>query len=210
MTTFLTIPPTEDLPELPDDQHKIDSQCDLREALFSVPHERNCPSEILDSMRLLGLEYYGFDHQMHRGQIVMHHALEEEIQSLFEFMRSLRFPVEKVVPVARYAWLDDPSMADNNSSGFNYRTISGTDRLSVHSFGAAIDINPRLNPWMRRREQGMLIDPPGATYNPEVPGTFFEQHPVVLFLQARGWTWCGEWTDKDYHHFEKPHGIVPS
>lgn len=31
-------------------------------------------------------------------------------------------------------------MAADNSSAFNYRTIAGTDRLSRHALGRAVDI----------------------------------------------------------------------
>lgn len=36
---------------------------------------------------------------------------------------------------------DNKSMSANNTSAFNYRVISGTKKLSNHSYGLAIDIN---------------------------------------------------------------------
>jgi len=46
----------------------------------------------------------------------------------------------------------------NNTSGFNYRKITGTDKLSTHSFGRAIDINPVLFRMIFgfRKEQNMI------------------------------------------------------
>lgn len=39
-------------------------------------------------------------------------------------------------------------MLDNNTSCFNYRIVDGTDHLSKHALGCAIDINPFYNPYV--------------------------------------------------------------
>ena len=49
-----------------------------------------------------------------------------------------------------YGANDEKSMAANNTSAFNYRVISGTTKLSNHSYGMAIDINPRINPYITK------------------------------------------------------------
>jgi peptidoglycan L-alanyl-D-glutamate endopeptidase CwlK len=101
----------------------------------------------------------------------------------------------------KYGWSDDESMAANNSSGFNYRYIAGTDKLSQHAYGRAIDINPLFNPYIR----GDVVDPPGGVYDPSRPGTLVAGDAIVQAFEARGWTWGGRWdTRKDWHHFEKP------
>ncbi|MCK7509072.1 MAG: M15 family metallopeptidase [Desulfobacterales bacterium] len=51
-------------------------------------------------------------------------------------------------------------MADNNSSGFNFRVIADTNKLSLHSFGRAVDINPVQNPVIY---PAGIIAPAGAT-----------------------------------------------
>ena len=53
-----------------------------------------------------------------------------------------------MVRVSDYGGDDERSMAANNSSGFNFRTIAGPDRSSNHSFGVAIDLNPVQNPYV--------------------------------------------------------------
>ena len=43
---------------------------------------------------------------------------------------------------------DDPaSMADDNTSGFNCRQVTGGSGLSPHSYGIAIDLNTVENPY---------------------------------------------------------------
>ena len=104
-------------------------------------------------------------------------------------------------PIVRYGWSDEASMAADNTSAFNYRLIAGTDRLSRHATGRALDINPRRNPAVYPDGR---IAPAGAVYRPGSPGTFTGEHPVVLAFRERGWRWGGDFTHlQDYHHFEK-------
>lgn len=175
----------------------VDSAMTFHEAVAGTA----APEEVLRSLRLLEVEYLGLDGRDHRGQMVVHEALEAEVLDLFRLMETLRFPVARVVPVVRYDWSDDASMADNNSSAFNYRVVEGTDRLSNHAFGRAVDINPFLNPVLCRDGR---ITPPGASWRPEVPGTLSEGHPVVRAFLERGWRWGGQFSDyADLHHFDK-------
>jgi peptidoglycan L-alanyl-D-glutamate endopeptidase CwlK len=169
----------------------------LQEALSG----KEMPPEIREMQTLVEVGFWGFDAQWQRGAIVVHRELAEETAAIFAEIAAARFPIEKVVPVSRYDWSDDLSMEDNNSSGFNYRLAVGKTDLSQHAWGRAIDINPRQNPYLRDE----LVLPPGAVYNPSVPGTLLENGPVVLAFEKRGWTWGGRWTTrKDWHHFEKP------
>ena len=117
-------------------------------------------------------------------------------------MEQWRFPIAGVVPIVRYGWSDEASMAADNSSAFNYRTIAGTDRLSRHALGRAVDINPRENPAVYPDGR---IAPAGAVYRPGSPGTFTDDHPVVCAFREKGWHWGGHFDHmRDYHHFEKP------
>ena len=161
----------------------------------------NCPVEVLETQVLLSVRYWGFDDTAHEGQIVVHRDIEEDANYLFAYMRKAKFPLHSVVPVSHFAWDDSTSMAANNSSAFNYRVIAGTDRLSNHALGRAIDLNPALNPFIR---QGRTY-PEGATYDVGQPGVLDAKHPVVRAFKRRGFTWGGDWTEPvDYQHFEKP------
>ena len=92
-------------------------------------------------------------------------------------------------------------MAKNNTSAFNYRVVSGTNRLSKHSSGRAIDINPFQNPFLSKSKR---ITPIGAKYNKKAAGTLYSTHEIVTILKNKGWKWGGDWTSiKDWQHFEK-------
>ncbi len=180
----------------------IDSNMTLEEAL-KIDQKLSAPQEILEKQRIVEVQYFSFDRTLHKGQIVVHVDLVEDVGEAFDIIRKSRFPVFSVIPVAhkKFMWDDKKSMLQNNSSGFNYRTIAKTNRLSNHAFGKAIDINPAINPYMLT---GYRF-PEDVDYDPTVPGTIIANSPLVAYFKKNGWVWGGEWTDiKDYQHFEKP------
>lgn len=160
------------------------------------------PQDVLDDLVLTNVEYYGFDGFIHKGQLVLHKDVEKDILDIFDMMKKQKFPVEKCIPIVKYDWSDDRSMADNNTSAFNFRYIAGTKKVSNHSYGIAIDINPVQNPAVYNDGK---ISPEGATYKTDAPGTLTKNNFIVKELKKRGWRWGGDWTSlKDYQHFNKP------
>lgn len=175
----------------------VDSNMTLEEALQGT----NAPQNIIDDLVLINVQYYGFDGKLHQGQLVMHKTLEKDIVEIFEMIKEKKFPIKKCVPIVKYNWSDNASMEDNNTSGFNYRFIAGTKRLSNHSYGRAIDINPFQNPAVYGDGS---ISPKGAKYDKDALGTLTNNHFIVKEFKKRGWNWGGDWKSlKDYQHFDK-------
>ncbi len=167
------------------------------------------PENIINLQEICIVEFLGFDKKIHQGQIVVNRNVADDIRDLFVYMLSISFPIQSVVPVSHpnIKWADDTSVSYNISSGFNYRNIAGTNRLSWHAKGLAIDINPIQNPYIRFDDTGKELwrAPKDGVYDVTTPGTLYKNHPIVLFLQKRGWEWGGDWTvgRVDYQHFEK-------
>ncbi|MEJ5245256.1 MAG: M15 family metallopeptidase [Bacteroidota bacterium] len=175
----------------------IDSDLTFEEAIKGT----TAPKEIIDSLVLINVVYYSFDNKLHRGQLVVHKSVQKDITDVFELIRNERFPVANSIPIVKYNWSDSASMANNNTSSFNYRKIAGTNRLSLHSYGLAVDINPFNNPVVYNDGR---ISPKGAKYNPKKIGTFTSACPIVQKFKELGWRWGGEFNSfKDYHHFDK-------
>lgn len=175
----------------------IDSDYTIGDALKEI----DAPPDIMNNLKLIDVQYYSFDGKLHQGQLVIHKDLTNDLISIFKIIREERFPVAKVIPIVHYNWNDEISMEDNNTSAFNYRFIAGTKKLSNHSTGTAIDINPLLNPYIRKD----LHQPVGSVYNPERTGTITRDGFLVREFKRLGWEWGGDWKDrKDYQHFEKP------
>lgn len=175
----------------------IDSEMTLEEAVAGT----KAPKDVLDNIVLINVEYYSFDNKLHKGQIAAHKDLEKDIISLFQIIKAEKFPVGKAVPIVKYNWSDSASMEDNNTSAFNYRTIAGTDRLSNHALGKALDINPFKNPVVYKDGK---TTPSKAVYKPGNPGVFSAAHKLVLEMKKMGWRWGGDFNSyKDNHHFDK-------
>lgn len=168
----------------------------LNEALAG----KEIPDEIKKDLMLIDVPFISFDGEVRAGQLVVHRDLAEEAIVVFKKLTDLHFPIEQVIPVVAFGWDDDTSMRANNTSGFNYRIIYGTDRLSNHSYGRALDINPMQNPYVRR--DGSVV-PEGARYATTQSGTITTE--IAALFKSFGWSWGGDWTDrKDWQHFEKP------
>lgn len=168
-----------------------------------------CPIEILVRQVAINVPYIDFDGNLQKGVIEVDKDVRKDVIDFFAKALELKFPIEKVVPSSHpdYEWDDEKLMANNMSSGFNYRVIAGTDIVSPHGQGRALDINPRLNPYIRYEADEIIVAPKGAIWDISKPGTLFEEHPLVSFMKNRGWEWGGDWTPDygrtDYHHFQK-------
>jgi hypothetical protein len=69
----------------------------------------------------------------------------------------------------------------NFGGAYNYRPMRGSTKLSMHSFGAAIDLNTDTNKM----------------------GTRGDMSPVLVALFAHyGWTWGGNWLNPDPMHWQ--------
>jgi hypothetical protein len=174
----------------------IDSEMSFEEAVAG----REFPKEIRENLALVEVQYVSFDGLVHQGQLVVHRDLADDVRVRFVELLFIRFPIEKVIPIVAYDWDDEASMQDNNTSAFNYRAIYPITKLSNHSTGRAIDINPKLNPCTASNG---VIQPLGGVYDVTVSGTLVASNKAVAVFVANGWTWLGARARKDWQHFEK-------
>lgn len=104
--------------------------------------------------------------------------------------------------LAAIAALDPPADVwfREAGGGFNWRVIAGTDRLSAHSFGAAIDLNADLGGYWRWA---------GAAEGAVGPWNSAMPPALIAAMERRGWIWGGKWHHYDGMHFEyRPELIV--
>jgi len=174
---------------------------ELRDQLTGSSWHAGCPVG-LDELRLLELPHWGFDGELHAGRLVVAAAVAEDIVTAFAAIYERRFPIERMRLVDEYGADDDRSMADNNTSAFNCRTITGGGSWSRHSYGTAIDVNPVQNPYVRGET---ILPPAGSEYvdrSLRRPGMILDPGPVVRAFRGIGWGWGGDWDSfKDYQHF---------
>jgi len=156
-------------------------------------------------LRRVELDYLGLDARSHRGELVVHQDLVDEVVAVFDRLYRLGFPIERMRTVDNYPNADDElSMRDNNTSAFNCRGIPGSGSWSFHAYGRAIDVNPRFNPFIHSTgafepaNAGVYLDRDRID-----PGLLKADDTAVRAFTDRGWRWGGYWrTPKDYQHFE--------
>ena len=73
---------------------------------------------------------------------------------------------------------------------YKCRDIAGTHRPSMHSWGAAIDINPAFSDYWRWSR------PPAPPYRNRIPPE------IVTIFERHGFIWGGRWSHFDTMHFE--------
>lgn len=167
----------------------------------------NCdlPYEELRYIRVL---YHAFDGTCQIGELIVNRAIAQDILDIFRELYALSYPIEHMVLIDEYDADDERSMAANNSSAFNYRYVAGTTRLSKHSLGWAIDINPLYNPYITRIDGEIRVLPENgkdyADREKDCPYYIRKGDACYEAFISRGFTWGGDWKNsKDYQHFEK-------
>lgn len=168
------------------------------------------------------LLYWGFDDKEHVGALIVNKELAKDVLEIFLELYKNKFPIEQMRPIYEFKNDDDASMEANNSSAFNCREVTGQPKIfSQHSYGRAIDVNPRINPYAK--ESKNLVLPKGSRefVDRSIPerGKITRESLIYTLFTTRGWDWGGNWKDlQDFQHFEKrengqkrdPNGYKPS
>ena len=174
----------------------------LATEMRAVSWRPGCPVPISD-LRLITMNHWGFDGQIHAGGLVVHADVADDVVGAFATLFDVGYPIRRMERIEHYAGDDDASMAADNTSAFNCRPITGGGEFSNHSWGKAIDINPVENPYVK----GDIVLPeagrPFVDRSSSRPGVIVDGDVVVEAFAAIGFSWGGNWTRlKDYQHFE--------
>ena len=144
------------------------------------------------------------------GELVCHRLIADRLLRIFRKLYDARYRIERMVLIDEYDGDDTRSMEANNTSCFNFRAVAGTRKLSKHSLGLAIDLNPLYNPYITTRNGKRVVQPAkSARYadrsaRSNIPVTLIDHNDLAYKLfRAEGFTWGGDWRrSKDYQHFE--------
>jgi hypothetical protein len=171
--------------------------------MTGVSWRPGCPVP-LSELRLIQQSYWGFDHAVHQGELVVHRDVAQALVRVFRTLYDAGVPVRNMRRVESYGGDLEASMANDNTAGFHCPTTGGAEaRWPTQAYGRAVDINPVENPQVRDR----LVTPPaGAAYldrHDIRPGMVSPGDAVIRAFAAEGFTWGGESSGgTDYHHFE--------
>ena len=124
--------------------------------------------------------------------ISVHRMIQDQVQQIDERIRMLA--------------KSDPEVAQflknlGTVGGYNWREIRGTSRISMHSFGLAIDIQPRKLgskaiywQWEQERNPKWMLVSQNNRWAPPAA--------VIKAFEDEGFVWGGKWDLYDQMHFE--------
>ena len=188
---------------------RLDDQIKKRITGISYPKDDKGIGISYDDLRYIRIRHFDFDRAVHDGQLIVHKKLADEVMEIFYELYKAEYPLASVRLVDDFGQPGDDtlSMEANNTSAFCYRRVTGSKTLSRHSLGAAIDINPVMNPYI----DGDRVAPEnGAKYVDRslgLPGMIDHDDLCYKLFKKHGWSWGGDWKgDKDYQHFSKKIG----
>lgn len=170
-----------------------------------------CPVP-LEDLSYLTVTYQGFDGETHRGHLIVHDLVAEEVLEIFREVFETDFPIESMKIVSEFGGSDSDSMNANNTSAFNCRPITGNPgKFSLHSYGIAIDINPVQNPYIKGTQVlpkagSLFLNRSEEQHGMIAPSPLAKHWETSIYsaFRLRGWDWGGDWEDlKDFQHFEK-------
>lgn len=154
-----------------------------------------------------------FSNTVKEGELICNCYIAKCLLDIFQSLYEAEYQIEKVRLIDEYEADDELSMRDNNSSCFNYRTISHTTSISKHGLGLAVDINPLYNPYVKSVGGRIVIEPENAVQYADRTKNYLhkidESDLCYQLFTAHGFLWGGSFTHaKDYQHFELPSEVT--
>lgn len=180
--------------------------------IYGNSYKKDC-RVLRSSLRYLHLLHYTEDGRIKLGEMVCHKDIADDLTDIFRKLFEAKYPIENMQLIDNYGADDIRSMEHNNTTCFNYRTVAGSKKLSNHSLGKAVDINPLYNPYVKRRQDGTYKVSPekGRKYadRTKIFKYKIDRNDLAYRLfKQHGFRWGGDYRSlKDYQHFEKEDGI---
>jgi hypothetical protein len=182
-------------------------------AAMKAHHVLNAGAPVgCERLAVVRFSYLDFDRRTHDdGAVVALDAVAPYVERIFATLYERRFPIAKAQPMDDFEGDDARAMEADNTSSFNHRTVAGSERLSLHAYGAAIDLNPIENPYLTRNSVTVTVAPPqGIAFlnrredRPGKPERAGLAEAVVGVFSDNGFLyWGGDWDDPiDYQHFD--------
>ena len=177
----------------------------------SYPADPSTARISYDSLRYVHVLYIDFNGASVSGDLICNKTIAQDLVEIFYTLYQKSYPIERISLVDNYGADDEASMEADNTSCFNYRPVAGSDKLSKHAYGLAIDLNPLYNPEVQTASDGtQTISPHNGTRFADRSAEF--EHKITTddaayqAFTSHGFTWGGDWHNpKDYQHFQYTH-----
>ena len=156
-----------------------------------------------EDLRLLKIKHVDLEGKIKESKLIVAHEavdpktkkttdVSKEVLEIFKELFDAKYPIRE-------------------TSCFYFRNIAGSDKLSWHAYGLAVDINYRENPCVSIDESTgklkRLIPDNSAKYidrSLNEKGMIKKGDACYNAFVKRGWEWGGSWNcPMDYMHFQK-------
>ena len=166
-----------------------------------------------EDLRYLHVLHKDIDGNVLEGEMIVNQYIAEDVLEILKELYEADYAIERMRLIDEYDADDETSMEDNNSSSFNFRFISHTNRVSKHGLGLAVDINTLYNPYTKVVDGERIIEPvtgePYLDREADFPYKIQKGDLCYTLFTEHGFEWGGDWTDrKDYQHFEIPDSVI--
>lgn len=180
---------------------------EIFERIKGKSYKENCTVP-LEDLRYVTVAHYNFDGYMVKGELICNKAIADDLLDIFTNLYNIKYPIESIRLIDDFDADDLSSMQANNTSCFNFRKVAGSNSLSNHALGKAIDINPLYNPWVKVKNGKTSVSPeegrPYVDREKNLPYKIDENDACYKEFVRHGFIWGGNWDSiKDYQHFEK-------
>lgn len=180
----------------------------IRQKITGLSYRRNKHIKLSD-LRYVQVRHFDFNGKVKSGELIVNKKIADKIVRIFYELYKIKYPIQRMRLIDEYGADDTTSMKANNTSSFNYRVVEGTKHLSRHAMGLAIDINPRVNPYISK---GRVSPANGKVYRirnvKKCRGRYaaymiHSRSKITKIFKKYGFSWGGDWKySKDYQHFE--------
>jgi len=176
----------------------------IQDIIIGKSWNKECPIPLQD-LAYINVTHWLSKDDLATGELIFHKNLAREITEIFLELFLMHFPIYKMKLIDHYDADDEQSMADNNTSAFCSRAITGKEGVfSLHSYGGTIDINPKFNPYVKDKIALPNGSEPYLDRTLNIPGLIKVGNACYNAFKNRGYSWGGHWSSlKDYQHFEK-------
>lgn len=160
-----------------------------------------------NELRYLLLSYCDAKGETQTGEMVCNQLIAKDLVEIFRELWKAGYKIERMQLVDEFDADDERSMTANNTSCFNYRTVTGTTVLSEHAIGMAVDINPLYNPYVAGKKVQPKAGEPYAKNRKDrtdIPYKIDRESLVYKLFKERNFHWGGDWRfPYDYQHFQR-------
>ena len=180
---------------------KEEISAEVRSKMSGITIRENSPVKY-DDLCFLSIPYHNFSGEHAVGHMIVNKSVADEVIDIFYKLYELNYPIESIELAEDFDEKKNTllnstelaSMGNNNTCALYYKPTDND--FSLHSYGLAIDINPKINP--STDKDGVPVPKTAVKYingselSPvEKEAKITADSEICRIFKAYGWIWGG-------------------